>query len=96
MHATIAGKREDLAALCRRFGVTRLDLFGSAARGTDIDRLLTPEQFGELTALFYLSRNCWYSEYFYAYATRSTSEYSVEERPSTHFSWNVSRDSRSG
>jgi predicted nucleotidyltransferase len=35
LHATIAEKREDLAALCRRFGVTRLDLFGSAARGTD-------------------------------------------------------------
>jgi predicted nucleotidyltransferase len=35
MHATIAEKREDLVALCRRFGVTRLDLFGSAARGTD-------------------------------------------------------------
>jgi uncharacterized protein len=37
MHPTIAEKREDLAALCRRFGVTRLDLFGSAARGTDFD-----------------------------------------------------------
>ncbi len=35
MHPTIAEKREDLVALSRRFGVTRLDLFGSAARGTD-------------------------------------------------------------
>jgi hypothetical protein len=35
VNQTIADKREDLAALCRRFGVTRLDLFGSAARGTD-------------------------------------------------------------
>ncbi len=37
MHPTIAEKREDLAALCRRYGVTRLDLFGSAARSTDFD-----------------------------------------------------------
>lgn len=35
MQTTIAEKRDDLAALCRRFGVTRLDLFGSVARGTD-------------------------------------------------------------
>lgn len=37
MHAIIAEKREDLAALCRRFGVARLDLFGSAARGADFN-----------------------------------------------------------
>lgn len=29
----IARHRNELAALCRRFGVRRLDLFGSAARG---------------------------------------------------------------
>jgi uncharacterized protein len=37
MHATIAEKRENLMDLCRRHGVTRLDVFGSAARGTDFD-----------------------------------------------------------
>ncbi|HTT84094.1 MAG TPA: nucleotidyltransferase domain-containing protein [Rhizomicrobium sp.] len=37
MHPAIAEKREDLAALCRQYGVTRLDLFGSAARGADFD-----------------------------------------------------------
>lgn len=47
-----------------------------------IDQLLTPEQFGELSALFYLSRDRWFSESFYDQATRSTPEYSVEERPS--------------
>ena len=30
-------KRDALAALCRRFGVTRLEVFGSAARGAGFD-----------------------------------------------------------
>ncbi len=29
--------RPEIAALCRRFGVRRLDVFGSAARGADFD-----------------------------------------------------------
>lgn len=37
MHAHIAERRGDLAALCRRYGVTRLEVFGSAARGEDFD-----------------------------------------------------------
>ncbi|WP_288048268.1 nucleotidyltransferase domain-containing protein [Acidiphilium sp.] len=37
MHPAIAEKRETLAALCRRYGVVRLEVFGSAARGTDFD-----------------------------------------------------------
>lgn len=37
MHADIAGKREAIADLCRRHGVVRLDVFGSAARGRDFD-----------------------------------------------------------
>ena len=37
MHAAIADKREELAALCRLHGVRRLELFGSAARGADFD-----------------------------------------------------------
>ena len=37
MHPAIAEKRDDLAALCRRYGVTRLEVFGSAARGHDFD-----------------------------------------------------------
>ena len=37
MHAEIAVHREELAALCRRYGVRRLEIFGSAARGTDFD-----------------------------------------------------------
>ena len=37
MHAAIADKREELAELCRRYGVVRLEVFGSAARGTDFD-----------------------------------------------------------
>jgi uncharacterized protein len=34
----IAEKRDALADLCRRYGVERLEVFGSAARGTDFDR----------------------------------------------------------
>jgi predicted nucleotidyltransferase len=37
MHADIAEKRQDLIALCRRYGVLRLEIFGSAARATDFD-----------------------------------------------------------
>lgn len=37
MHAEILRHRDTLAALCRRHGVARLDVFGSAARGVDFD-----------------------------------------------------------
>jgi len=36
-HAAVSSKRETLAELCRRFHVRRLEVFGSAARGTDFD-----------------------------------------------------------
>lgn len=36
MHVSlVTGREVELAALCRRFGVRRLDLFGSAAAGLD-------------------------------------------------------------
>jgi predicted nucleotidyltransferase len=37
MQPDIAEKRDALAALCRRYGVARLEVFGSAARGSDFD-----------------------------------------------------------
>lgn len=37
MHVAIADKMEALAAVCRRYGMARLEVFGSAARGTDFD-----------------------------------------------------------
>ena len=37
MHAAISDKKDELAQLCRRYGVVRLEVFGSAARGTDFD-----------------------------------------------------------
>ena len=37
MRSDIAGKREALAAICRRYGVARLEIFGSAARDADFD-----------------------------------------------------------
>ena len=37
MHAEIASKRDEIVAVCRSYGVERLDIFGSAARGTDFD-----------------------------------------------------------
>lgn len=33
----IAERRSEIAAVCRRFGVRRLAVFGSAARGADFD-----------------------------------------------------------
>jgi predicted nucleotidyltransferase len=37
MHRELGEKREALIALCRRFGVERLDVFGSASRVDDFD-----------------------------------------------------------
>lgn len=37
MHPLIAARRSDIADICRHHQVARLDVFGSAARGTDFD-----------------------------------------------------------
>lgn len=37
MHPAIEHHRDQIAQLCRRFGVRRLEVFGSAARGMDFD-----------------------------------------------------------
>jgi hypothetical protein len=37
MHATIAEKRDEVGAICRRLNVRRLEVFGSAARGDDFE-----------------------------------------------------------
>jgi predicted nucleotidyltransferase len=35
MHPLIASHAHGIAAICRRYGIARLDVFGSAARGDD-------------------------------------------------------------
>ena len=37
MHSVIKDKRDEIIAICRRYRVSRLEVFGSAARGTDFD-----------------------------------------------------------
>jgi predicted nucleotidyltransferase len=37
MHAEISRYRSKIDALCRRYDVARLEIFGSAARGVDFD-----------------------------------------------------------
>lgn len=37
MHSLIAQRQSEIAAICRHFGVRRLEVVGSAARGTDFD-----------------------------------------------------------
>jgi predicted nucleotidyltransferase len=37
MHTLIEQHRAEIAALCRRYGVRQLAVFGSAARGSDFD-----------------------------------------------------------
>ena len=37
MHTAIADKKAKLIELCRQYNVARLEVFGSAARGTDFD-----------------------------------------------------------
>ncbi|MBZ0088949.1 MAG: nucleotidyltransferase domain-containing protein [Thermoanaerobaculia bacterium] len=49
MQAGVEQRQSEIAALCRRFGVRRLELFGSAARAdfdptaSDVDLLVEPE-----------------------------------------------------
>ena len=58
MHAAILEHRDEIADLCLRFGVKRLEAFGSAARATDFDASRSDADFlveftprPELTAL---------------------------------------------
>jgi len=37
VHSSLTARSEAIAALCRRYGVARLEVFGSAARGHDFD-----------------------------------------------------------
>ncbi len=37
MHQLIADKKEEIAEVCRRYDVARLEIYGSAARGTDFN-----------------------------------------------------------
>jgi predicted nucleotidyltransferase len=37
MHPAIVEKKPEIVAVCQQYGVARLDLFGSAARGRDFD-----------------------------------------------------------
>lgn len=37
MHPFITQKRADIARICQRLHIQRLEVFGSAARGTDFD-----------------------------------------------------------
>lgn len=45
MHPLLAAKQNELAELCRRFGVRRLEVFGSAARSADFDPLTSDVDF---------------------------------------------------
>jgi len=45
VHAEIADKRDALIALCKRYDVVRLEVFGSAARGADFDPALSDVDF---------------------------------------------------
>jgi len=45
MHALIQERREEIAAICRRHGVRRLEVFGSAARGDDFDPAVSDVDF---------------------------------------------------
>jgi predicted nucleotidyltransferase len=45
MHPEIADKRDALIALCKRYDVARLEVFGSAARGVDFDPAVSDADF---------------------------------------------------
>lgn len=37
MHSTISQQRDQIAQICKRLGIAKLEVFGSAARGLDFD-----------------------------------------------------------
>ena len=45
MHSAIAQHRSGISAICQRYRISRLEVFGSAARAQDFDpeRYLNPE-----------------------------------------------------
>lgn len=45
MHPLIASKQSQIAEVCRRFYVRRLEVFGSAARGNDFDAVRSDVDF---------------------------------------------------
>ena len=45
MHPMIQEKREDIVALCQRYHVRNLEVFGSAARGDDFDEARSDADF---------------------------------------------------
>jgi len=45
MHSEIIAKRDAIADLCRHYGVARLEIFGSAARGADFDPVRSDADF---------------------------------------------------
>lgn len=45
IHSVIKERRAGLEAICRRYNVVRLEVFGSAARGDDFDPVLSDADF---------------------------------------------------
>jgi uncharacterized protein len=45
VHRLIGQRRAEIAALCRRYQVRRLEVFGSAARGSDFDAAASDADF---------------------------------------------------
>lgn len=45
MHIAIREQADVVAALCREYGIARLELFGSAARGSDFDPVRSDADF---------------------------------------------------
>ncbi len=45
MHKIIVEKKDEIAAICLKYDVERLEIFGSAARGTDFDPLRSDVDF---------------------------------------------------
>lgn len=45
MHQLVTNKQKEIAAICRKHKVERLEVFGSAARGTDFNSLTSDIDF---------------------------------------------------
>ena len=62
MHPSIAKHTEEIISLCKKHGVLRLELFGSAARGVDFDE--TKSDVDLIAKFDYDNRQQTFSEYF--------------------------------
>jgi predicted nucleotidyltransferase len=94
MYPELAVKRAALADLCRRFGVERLEVFGSAARGVDFDPQRSDADFLATFAPAARDDLCVFQDFQTALETLLGRKVDLVERPAVQASRNTIRRRR--